>query len=264
MRFAWVFLVAFEPAGILANSWTSRDNGFHLLANVKCIQWWWVLLCHWQELSQTPFLSWQKFCHDKHVFVTTKHVFCGDKSMLVTTTCLLRHNFVATGILMLGQKTCFVMTNTCLSRQKYACHDKIIFVVTKSYVATNIIFSRQNFSHDKPTFVTTKMILVAAPTSDGPSRQALQISVEVWDGSCTPNTVTVLHKSEEVATYFNSRFVSDSSFIYMLFRIKKNLWWKQSYFNLPSILKNEAADFLNCWALLLLCLHLRNKECSNN
>ena len=43
------------------------------------------------------------FCHDKHVFVVTKHVFCCDKSMLVFVVtkifCHDKHNFVMTSIL---------------------------------------------------------------------------------------------------------------------------------------------------------------------
>ena len=30
----------------------------------------------WRELPQVSFSSRQKFCRDKHVFVTTKHIFC--------------------------------------------------------------------------------------------------------------------------------------------------------------------------------------------
>ena len=48
---------------------------------------------HWQKLAQVSFLSRQTFCRDKH-------------------------NFIATSILLLRQKTCFVVTNTCLLRQK--------------------------------------------------------------------------------------------------------------------------------------------------
>ena len=55
------------------------------------------------------------FCRDKYVFVATKDVFCGDKSMLAATKLLLRQN---------------------------------IFVVTK-HVTTNIILSRQMFYQDK-------------------------------------------------------------------------------------------------------------------
>ena len=117
--------------------WTNQDTDYH---------WW--------ELPQLLFLSWQKFwkfCHDKHVFVATKHVFCRDKSMLIMTELLLwqthvchakylscqmicqdknilsRQNydksFVAARILLLWQKTCFVTTNTCLSWQNF-CRDK--------------------------------------------------------------------------------------------------------------------------------------------
>ena len=90
---------------------------------------------HWRELPQAEFLSRQKFCCDKHVF-------CHDKSMLAATKllswqnclswqkfccntniCHDKHVFVATSILLLRQKTCFVMTNACLSQQNF-CHDK--------------------------------------------------------------------------------------------------------------------------------------------
>ena len=37
---------------------------------------------HWWEVPQVEFLSWQKFCCDKHVFVATKNVFCCDRNML--------------------------------------------------------------------------------------------------------------------------------------------------------------------------------------
>ena len=71
---------------------------------------------HWRELPQVLFLSGQKFSRDKHVFVVTKHVFCGDKSMLETkleTKCetkLLRrpytHVFVATKVLSRKNNSC--------------------------------------------------------------------------------------------------------------------------------------------------------------
>ena len=85
---------------------------------------------HWRELPQVSFLSRQKSCRDKHVFVETEHVFCRDKSMLVlsrqTRVYLSRHTFVAT-------KDFFVC---------FFCHDKQVFVATK------------------------KIILVAAPAND--------------------------------------------------------------------------------------------------
>ena len=71
----------------------------------------------------TKVLSWQAyFCHNKHVFVMTKHVFCHDKSMLVVPKiiCCDKHNFVATSIFLLWQKTCPVFVATkLLSRQKW-------------------------------------------------------------------------------------------------------------------------------------------------
>ena len=92
-------------------------------------------------LSQQIILSWQKFCCDKHTFVTTieQTRVCHDK------TCLLPW-------------------------QKYACHDRIMFVMTniclnkcfvrrkdfcrnKSFVMTNACFL------ESKTFVMTKMIL---------------------------------------------------------------------------------------------------------
>ena len=78
-----------------------------------------------------------RICCDKHVFVAKKHVFCRDKSMLVTSRqnygC--RHNS--------HHKTLF------LSRQKYTCRDK-------GFVPTNMILWRQTFSSAKHTFVATK------------------------------------------------------------------------------------------------------------
>ena len=104
---------------------------------------------HWGELPQVPFLSRQKFCRDKHVFVATKHVFvptkylsrqayfcrdkkrvCRDKSKLVVTKLLSRQNYVCCDKSIFAyahtpKKMCFVLSrqtrvcrNTCLSRQK--------------------------------------------------------------------------------------------------------------------------------------------------
>ena len=110
---------------------------------------------HWGELPQVPFLSRQKFCRDKHVFVATKHVFvprkylsrqayfcrdkkrvCRDKSKLVVTKLLSRQNYVCRDKSIFAyaapppkkkkkKKMCFVLSrqtrvcrNTCLSRQK--------------------------------------------------------------------------------------------------------------------------------------------------
>ena len=70
-----------------------------------------------------------------------------------------KFSFVTTGILLSRQKTCFVFVATkvslCLSRQAYFCRDKRRVLLR--------------------TFVATKIILVAAPASDGkltPKRKA--------------------------------------------------------------------------------------------
>ena len=95
-------------------------------------------------LSRQTILSRQAyFYRDKHVFVTTIHVFCRDKSMLVAN-----RTFVAT----------FVAT-------EIFCHDKHNFVATKTFVTASIFLSRQ-----KTCFVATKMILVAAPANDSVRR----------------------------------------------------------------------------------------------
>ena len=54
---------------------------------------------HWQELPQVSFLSQQKFCRNKRVFVATKHVLCRNKSMLVMTILSQNSIFVATKLL---------------------------------------------------------------------------------------------------------------------------------------------------------------------
>ena len=158
-EFFFVFLVAFEPAGILASSWTStsRDIGFHLLANVKCIQWWQVLLCHWRELSQVPFLSQQKFCHDKYVFVTTN--VCSSRqnmSFVVTKVCLsqqkFRHdNMFCCDISLLQQAYLCQDKRHVLSWQTHVCHDKSMLVVTKLYL------SWRKLCCNKHNFVMTKL-----------------------------------------------------------------------------------------------------------
>ena len=50
------------------------------------------------EVPQLSFLLWQKFCHDKHVFVVTKQKYaCRDKTFVMTKLCLSRQNiFVLT------------------------------------------------------------------------------------------------------------------------------------------------------------------------
>ena len=89
-------------------------------------------------------LSWQKFYRDRYLSQQT-HVSC-DKS------------FFSTSILLLRQKTCFVMTNPCLLWQKYACGASNwcdpIFVVTIIFFRDKHNFSQENFCHNKHTLVT--------------------------------------------------------------------------------------------------------------
>ena len=117
----------------------------------------------------------------EHVFVTTKHIFCRDKGMLVATKLLSRQN--ATSILLLRQKSCFVATDTC-------------FVATNTcFVATNTCLSQLNFCRDK------KMILVAAPAND--SFDALGAVFGVWLG------LTISYSSTIVIHYHDHRAVTE-------------------------------------------------------
>ena len=86
----------------------------------------------------------QKFCCNKHTFVTTNSCLSWQNmAFVMTKVCLSQQNiccdkivwhdkrfgattifcddksFVTTSILLLRQKTCFVMANTCLSWQKW-------------------------------------------------------------------------------------------------------------------------------------------------
>ena len=135
-------------------------------------------------------LSWRKYaCRDK-TFVATKLCLSQQQKLswhifVAINTCLSRHKFVMTSILLLRQKTCFVTTNTCLSRQTYFCVTKVcllqqIFVVTKIGLSWQrfcrdkhtFVTTKDFFCHDKhvffrdKTFVVTKMILMAAPTNN--------------------------------------------------------------------------------------------------
>ena len=122
----------------------------------------WLLIidrsCHKHHFAVTSFvvtntsfvatkvwLPWQNVCCNKIMFVAAKY--------FLELKC-----FVATSILLLRQKTCFVITNTCLLWQNWKvsslrqnfCHIKI-------------------FCHDKQLsklLLWQKMILVAAPAND--------------------------------------------------------------------------------------------------
>ena len=111
-----------------------------------------VSMRHWWELPQVSFLSRQKFCHNKPVFVTTKHVFCRDKSVLVATKlCLSWQN-------LCRDKHTFVMTKDVF------CPDKLFYVgffFSMTKVVTSILLSWQ-----KTCFIATKMVLEAAPANN--------------------------------------------------------------------------------------------------
>ena len=104
-------------------------------------------------------LLWQApVFHDKHLFVMTKHVFCRDKSMLVTTH-FCCDKYLSQQQFLLRQKY-FVVTNINFLLRKFCCGN-LTFVTTKDV-----------FCHDKRMFVATevlfatKMILVAALADD--------------------------------------------------------------------------------------------------
>ena len=140
-----------------------------------------------------------RVCRDKHVYITTKHVFCRDKSMLVATKLHDKIMFVMTK--RLSRQTFVFVSTKDVSRQAYFCRNKrrvCVFRNKSMLVATkalsrqtriccnkNILsrqtaFSRHNFCQDKHTFVATKdefcrdrhvfvatkIILVAASASD--------------------------------------------------------------------------------------------------
>ena len=111
-----------------------------------------ALFYHWWELPQVWFLLWWTclsrqtcVCHDKtHLLLWRKYACC-NSMLVVTKLCLSRHTFITTKDMF----CMFVMTKMklCLTEDAF-CHDKRMFVMTNT------------------CFVMTKMILVAAPTSD--------------------------------------------------------------------------------------------------
>ena len=120
------------------------------------------LPCHWQELPQGPFLSWQT-CVCPH-----KHVFCSNKNMLAMTNLLSWQNYVwqtkyfCTDKIFLSQQK----TNIChdkrrvLSQRTCVCHNKSKIVATK-LVATklSLYLSQQNVCHNTNMFAATNVIL---------------------------------------------------------------------------------------------------------
>ena len=120
-------------------------------------------LSHWAHNSVMAY-----FCRNKTCFVATK-VCLSQPNICQDRTVLSRQIFVMTNV-SLQQKHKFVTTKL-LSRQAYFCHNK-----------RHVLSGQINtcFCRDK-TFVATKTILVAAPTSDTNQRLLLTLSVF---GSC--------------------------------------------------------------------------------
>ena len=119
-----------------------------------------VTLYHWQLLPQVSFLSRQTCaCHDEaRLWLRQKYACpCCDKTFVVT-------KYFCRVMTKLLLQQIFVATNIVLWQHTFCCN-KHTFVVTKMHVcrdnATSIFLSWQ-----KTCFVTTKIILVAAPAND--------------------------------------------------------------------------------------------------
>ena len=108
-----------------------------------------------------------------------KYHFCRDKGFVVTNTCLSWQKYATK---LLSWQNIFVVTSILLSQQNLFCHNKSMLVMTIFVVvATNICrdkfcctkhvcCNKHNFVATKVllrqhAFVTTKMILVAAPAN---------------------------------------------------------------------------------------------------
>ena len=101
----------------------------------------------------------------QQIFVATNIILLGQKF------CCNKHTFVVTNTCLSFQNTSFVVTKVCLSQQNYVCHNK--YLLRQKVCHDKIFLSRLKFCRDKHIFVTTKMyfvatkfILVAAPTND--------------------------------------------------------------------------------------------------
>ena len=101
--------------------------------------------CRKYHFFTTKVLSQQtRVCRDKHVFITTKHVFCRDRDKSIFVALPLQ-KYVC--IILSRQKTCFfarkhVFVATQLFVARNICRDKR-FVATNNFVATSILLSQQ-------------------------------------------------------------------------------------------------------------------------
>ena len=127
---------------------------WNLLPHVSPTLIWWVVgtveqvvavegtaqaVYHWQELPQVSFLLRQVLLRQtcvswQNVFVMTKHVFCGDKTVVVTNLFLWWQTFVVTNTSLLQQNT------------KIFCHDKHNFVATKVLSRQAYFFRDKNYT----------------------------------------------------------------------------------------------------------------------
>ena len=91
------------------------------------------------------------------MFVTTKHVFCRDKSMLVATTlCLSRQN-VCRNKYLSRQTRLFVKTIP-LSQENYVCRDKHLSWHKFCHDKHDFVATKDVFCRDKHVFVVTKVL----------------------------------------------------------------------------------------------------------
>ena len=140
-----------DKSSVMTNmclSWPNTsfcDKSMLVMTNVLL---WKIMLLNY---ATNIFLSWQKFCHDKHVFVMTKHIFlwqeyaCHDKSFVVKNYVCHEKIFLSQQI-FLCDKHNFVVTKV-LFWHAYFCHDKHGFVMTKHL-----------FCLDKSMLVETKLL----------------------------------------------------------------------------------------------------------
>ena len=96
-------------------------------------------------------------------FVTTKPVFCHDKSMLVVTKPLSQvcrdKSYVTRSILL--SRHVFAATKVCLSWQNYVCRNNKIILLWQKFCRDKhtFVMSKDTFCHDKHEFVVTKLLL---------------------------------------------------------------------------------------------------------
>ena len=148
--------VPFEEWSCVTDTMTGAATSIIFVAPNTCLS---QQNMSFASYDKTCHLLWQRYaCHNKTFvvtniflsqqnmsFVTTKHVNCYEKSMLVTTKLLLWQTY---------------------------------FVAKKSFVATSVILSWKKFCCDKLTFVTANMCLLWQNTSFVVTNVSWQIFVE--------------------------------------------------------------------------------------